>query len=103
MRKEVNVERLIKEFEDMAERGTLLTGSNVSQEDLLIQIQGTIVKVATNERDFSDEPTLKNYVHRYKMNKKLLENNPEGKELIEKKIKENERDILNYLLSSDYE
>ena len=41
-------EQLISTFEDMANRGTLLTGSNVSQEDLLSQIIGTIVKVSRN-------------------------------------------------------
>lgn len=38
-------ERLITEFEGMAARETLLIGSNVTQEDLLMQIIGTIVKV----------------------------------------------------------
>lgn len=37
-------EKLIKRFEDMAKRGTLLTGENVTQQDLLCQIVGTIVK-----------------------------------------------------------
>lgn len=37
-------QNLIKEFEDMSRRGTLLTGNNVTQEDLLMQIIGTIVK-----------------------------------------------------------
>ena len=36
-------QNLIKRFKDMAERGTLLTGSNITQHDLLIQIIGTIV------------------------------------------------------------
>ena len=38
--------KLINRFEDMANRGTLLCGRNVTQEDLLIQIIGTIVKVS---------------------------------------------------------
>jgi hypothetical protein len=37
-------QNLIKEFEDMSRRGTLLTGNNITQEDLLMQIIGTIVK-----------------------------------------------------------
>lgn len=39
------MDRLISTFEDMANRGTLLIGNNVTQEDLLTQIIGTIVKV----------------------------------------------------------
>lgn len=41
----VNVNKLIEKFSDMADRESLLI-SNVTQEDLLIQIIGTIVKVA---------------------------------------------------------
>lgn len=37
-------QNLIKEFEDMSRRGVLLTGNNVTQEDLLMQIIGTIIK-----------------------------------------------------------
>lgn len=36
--------KLIAAFEDMANRGTLLLGPNVTQQDLLMQIIGTIVK-----------------------------------------------------------
>lgn len=42
----ISAEKLINRFEDMANRGTLLCGRNVTQEDLLIQIVGTIVKVS---------------------------------------------------------
>ena len=42
----ISAEKLINKFEDMANRGTLLCGKNVTQEDLLIQIVGTIVKVS---------------------------------------------------------
>lgn len=45
MREEVNVNKLIEEFSDMAGRCSLLTG-DVTQEDLLNQIIGTIAKVA---------------------------------------------------------
>lgn len=45
MREEVDINKLIAEFSDMAGRCSLLTG-DVAQEDLLIQIIGTIVKVA---------------------------------------------------------
>lgn len=49
MNEKVNVENLIKTFEDMANRGTLLNGNNITQEDLLIQIIGTIIKVSRKE------------------------------------------------------
>ena len=42
----ISAEKLINKFTDMANRGTLLCGRNVTQEDLLIQIVGTIVKVS---------------------------------------------------------
>lgn len=41
----LDVNKLIKAFSDMAARGNLLTG-DVTQEDLLAQIIGTIVKAA---------------------------------------------------------
>lgn len=43
---EINVNKLIETFTDMADRESLLTRGGISQEDLLIQIIGTIVKVA---------------------------------------------------------
>ena len=50
MQKEVNVEKLIGTFKNMAKRETLLARGNITQEDLLIQIIGTITKVAMEER-----------------------------------------------------
>lgn len=44
----ISAEKLINKFTDMANRGTLLCGRNITQEDLLIQIIGTIVKVSMN-------------------------------------------------------
>ena len=53
MKQEINIEKLINRFSDMAKRGTLLTGHNVTQDDLLSQIIGTIVKVyMENDDDF---------------------------------------------------
>lgn len=46
MDENVNICKLIETFKDMSERNTLLCGANVAQEDLLIQIIGTIVKVS---------------------------------------------------------
>ena len=49
MKTEINVEKLIARFKDMAKRESLLAGNNVSQEDLLIQIVGAIVVEAMSE------------------------------------------------------
>lgn len=49
MKTEVNVEKLIKTFKDMAERESLLARGNVTQQDLLIQIIGTITYVAMED------------------------------------------------------
>lgn len=49
LKKEVNVEKLIKRFEGMAERESLLARGSVSQQDLLMQIIGTIVVEAMEE------------------------------------------------------
>ena len=46
LHKDINSSRLIETFEDMANRGTLLTGHGVAQQDLLIQIVGVITHVA---------------------------------------------------------
>ena len=59
MRKEVNVEKLIKTFEDMAARESLLVPSGVSQLDMLIQITGTIVHVAMEDETPKQDRTLK--------------------------------------------
>lgn len=48
MDEKINVNQLIEEFSDMANRGSLLTG-DITQEDLLIQIIGTIAKVALKQ------------------------------------------------------
>lgn len=49
MKEEVNVNELIEIFSDMAKRETLLARGGVSQNDLLVQIIGTIVKVAMED------------------------------------------------------
>ena len=49
MQKEVSVENLIKRFEGMAERESLLARGGISQQDLLMQIIGTIVVEAMEE------------------------------------------------------
>ena len=46
MKEEINVKRLIETFTDMANRESLLVRRGVTQEDILIQIIGTITKVA---------------------------------------------------------
>lgn len=49
MNSEISVVELINEFKCMAEDGTLLTGENISQNDLAMQIIGTIVEVSRME------------------------------------------------------
>lgn len=49
MKAEVNVVKLIKTFEDMANRESLLARGGISQQDLLMQITGTIVHVAMED------------------------------------------------------
>lgn len=46
MKEEINVTELIETFRDMAKRGTLLARGGVTQENLLIQIEGAVVEVA---------------------------------------------------------
>ena len=48
-------------------------------------------------------PTLKNYVARYKKDKKLLEKYPDYKEMLEKRIARHERDIVAYVTSERFE
>ena len=47
----VSVNKLIETFTDMANRETLLARGGVSQHDLLLQIIGTITKVAMEESE----------------------------------------------------
>jgi hypothetical protein len=49
LNKDVNVDRLIEKFTEMASRGALLTGEHIAQEDLLVQIVGVIVTEAMRE------------------------------------------------------
>lgn len=49
MKAEVSVEKLIKTFEDMANRESLLARGGITQQDLLMQIIGTIVHVAMED------------------------------------------------------
>ena len=51
MKEEVNVKKLIKTFEDMANRESLLARGGISQQDLLMQITGTIVHVAMEDEE----------------------------------------------------
>ena len=47
--------------------------------------------------------TLKHFIHRYKMDKKLLEQHPENKDMLEKRIKRHEQDIIAYVTSKNFE
>lgn len=51
----------------------------------------------------SNTPTLKNYVARYNTDKELLKQHPEQKELLEKRIKRHEQDIVAYVTSKSFE
>lgn len=42
---EIDANKLIEKFTDMSNKDTLLIGKNVTREDLLIQIIGTIIKL----------------------------------------------------------
>lgn len=46
MSETINVAELIETFRDMAKRKTLLARGGVTQDDLLAQIEGTIINVA---------------------------------------------------------
>lgn len=46
---------------------------------------------------------LKNYVSRYRTDKELLEKHPENKELLERRIKQHERDIITYVTSDSFQ
>ena len=51
MEESIKIESLIKKFEKKKKRETLLARGNITQNDLLIQIIGTIVHVAMEEQD----------------------------------------------------
>ena len=51
----VSVERLLEKFRGMAERESLLCGSHVSREDLLMQITGAIVATAMEEYELEQQ------------------------------------------------
>ncbi len=50
----INTEKLIERFNEMARRESLLVGKQVTQDDLVCQIVGTIVKEAMDE----DRPNI---------------------------------------------
>lgn len=47
--------------------------------------------------------TLKHYVERYRMDKRLLSENPENKELLEKRISNHEKSIIEYVTSDSFQ
>lgn len=50
------------------------------------------------------EPVLlKHLVTRYKMDKKLLDKYPKHKVLLEKRIRQDEKDIVNYVTSTSFQ
>ena len=55
------------------------------------------------EMGVRSNPTLKNYVARYKMDKELLEKHQENRELLEKRIERHKQDIVDYVTSKHFE
>jgi hypothetical protein len=49
-----------------------------------------------------NQPTLENLVNRLKLDKELLEQYLEDKELLEKRIKQHKEDIANYVTSDRF-
>ncbi len=49
-----------------------------------------------------NQPTLENLVNRLKLDKELLEQYPEDKEPLEKRIKQHKEDIANYVTSDRF-
>lgn len=47
--------------------------------------------------------TLKHYVARYRMDKDLLSKYPENKELLERRIREHEKSIIEYVTSDRFQ
>lgn len=47
-------------------------------------------------------PTLRNYIARYMIDKKHLKEHPEHKEMLEKRIKKDEQDIISYVTSERF-
>lgn len=66
MKEYVKVDSLIKEFEGMKNRESLLSRGGISQEDLYTQILGTIVHVAMEDNEHTEDYNslieLKNFV-----------------------------------------
>lgn len=50
-----------------------------------------------------ESTSLKHYVARYRMDKELLTKHPENKELLERKIKEHEKAIIEYVTSDRFQ
>lgn len=55
MKETIDAQKLIERFEDMAKRETLLARGNISQQDLLIQIIGTVIVQELEEEKNKDE------------------------------------------------
>ena len=59
MKTNINVEKLIEQFEDMAERGSFLTSPD-KQGDLATQLTGVVAKLAMDEEKEAASKMLKN-------------------------------------------
>lgn len=72
VKKEINVKKLIKKFDGMAKRESLLARGDITQQDLLMQIIGTIVVVAMEEKNFLPDAEKRRY--KYLVNKGKVDN-----------------------------
>ncbi len=53
-------------------------------------------------KSITAKPTLMNYIFRLKMDRKLLKKNPQN-EMLQKRIKQDEKDIINYVTTDTFE
>ena len=48
------------------------------------------------------QPTLENYIYRYRLNKEMLERYPEHRELLQRQIDRAEKAIIEYVTSDSF-
>lgn len=48
------------------------------------------------------QPTLENYIYRYRFNKEMLERHPEHRELLQRQIDRAEKAIIEYVTSDSF-
>lgn len=48
------------------------------------------------------QPTLENYIYRYRLNKEMLKRHPEHRELLQRQIDRAEKAIIEYVTSDSF-